>query len=100
MIVLRPVILVREIPPNTAKLRSQLPSIRSLISEQPHCDEAKILQYLQQGVFGCYYPDPGLARDVLVPGKKVDSYLPAEALAHPGCSTAIEPSGVLTDGVW
>jgi len=106
MIVLRPVISVREIPPNTARLRSQLPSIRSLVSEKPHYEEAKILQYLQQGVFGCFYPDPKLAHDVLEPGKRVDRQLQHEALglapsATPGAaSTSIDPSSVLTDGTW
>jgi hypothetical protein len=106
MIILRPVISVREIPPNCASSRSQFPSLRSLVSEQPRGDEAKILQYLQQGVFGCFYPDAGLGRDVLEPGKKVDRQLSNDALGLPSasafgpCSSVIEPSSVLTDGVW
>jgi hypothetical protein len=106
MAVLRPVISVREIPPNYAKLRSQLPGIRSLISEAPQRDEAKILQYLQHGVFGCFYPDPKLAYDVLDPRKKIAVDLPTEALrlvgfsSSPAYTTSIDPSSVLTDGVW
>ena len=105
MIMLRAVISVKEIPPNCAKLRSKLPGIRSLISERPNRDEAKLLQYLQQGVVGCFYPDPGLAYDVLEPSRQVDRQLPEETLqvAHsvsPSFSTSIEPGCVLTDGVW
>jgi len=76
------------------------------VSAQPHREEAKFLRYLQQGVAGCFYPDPGLARDVLEPGTKVDRQLAQEALgvtsstASATCSTAIAPSLVLTDGVW
>jgi hypothetical protein len=106
MIVLRPVISVREIPPNTARLRSHLSSISSLVSEQPHREESKILQYLQQGVFGCFYPDPKLAYDVFDPARRVDRELPLEALglaasSAPGADSAsIDPSSVLTDGTW
>ncbi len=106
MKLLRPVIKVRDIPPNCASSRAALPTLRSLVPAQPHRDEAKILQYLQQGVAGCFYPDPGLARDVLDPEKKVDRQLPPEALGvtpptgSATCSTSIAPSLVLTDGVW
>ncbi len=106
MIVLRPVISVREIPPNTAKLRSRLPSICSLVSEHPHHDEARILRYLQQGVFGCFYPDPKLAHDVLEPAKRVDRQPQEEErsvapFSTPGFdSTSMDPSSVLTDGTW
>src|SRR5690349_14944360 len=56
MVPLRPVISVREIPPCCALLRPGLPSIRSLVSDQPCAGEPRILQYLQQGVFGCFFP--------------------------------------------
>ncbi len=85
LIRLRPVLAVREIPSSCASSRSMFPSLRSFVSDQPHEDEARILQYLQQGVFGCFYPDSGLDRDVLMPGNKVDRQLT--------CS-------LLTDGVW
>jgi hypothetical protein len=106
MIRLRPVISVREIPPAYAKSRAGLPSMASLVSESPSADEPKLLRYLQCGVFGCFFPDPGLGHDVLAPGKKVDRELPREALdadepdAGPAPPTAVGVSGVFTDGVW
>jgi hypothetical protein len=106
MFVLRPVISVREIPPNTARIRSHLPSIRTLVSQQPHDEETRLLQYLQQGVFGCFYPDPKLAHDVLEPARRVNRQLPGEALglttssAPGGDSISIDPNSVLTDGTW
>ncbi len=106
LIRLRPVIDVREIPASYASSRSAFPSIRSLVSDQPCEDEAKILQYLQQGVFGCFYPDSGLARDVLTAGKKVERQLTNEQLGQacapdsPTCSPVIDPHSLRTDGVW
>jgi hypothetical protein len=100
MIQLKPVISVRELPPNRALSRSHLPSIRSLVSAQAHLEESNVLQYLQQGVFGCFYPDPRLAHDAIAPGTLVARQLPSEVLGSSGVSAAIEPSGVLTDGAW
>ncbi len=106
MVQLRPVIAVRELPPCCTLLRAELPSIRSLISDKPREEEANILEYLQQGVVGCFFPDMGLARDVLAPGKRIPRQLPVAAVV-PNCSspllspsTSIDPSIVLTDGVW
>ena len=102
LIPLRAVVDVRELPPNRARASAHLPSIRSLVSEHPHPEEAAVLRYLQQGVFGCFYPDPGLARDVVEPGMPVDSRLPGDALgvSDSDPSTRVEVGGVLTDGVW
>ncbi len=93
MIDLRPVISVREIPPNAAQVRAALPTMRSLISDFPHADEAQLLHYLQQGVFGSWYPDPGLEHDVLHRGAKID-------LSSFGDRPGLHPHCLLTDGQW
>jgi hypothetical protein len=102
MIRLKTVIAVRELPPNCSSSRTRLPTIRSLVCEQAHDEESTILRYLQQGVFGCFYPDPGLAQDVISPGTRVEKRLPLKALGvgSGGTSASIDPSAVLTDGVW
>ena len=72
------------------------------VSEQPHPEESNILRYLQQGVFGCFYPDPGLARDVIDLGTMVEKCLPSDALGFSPSelSSRIEPGSVFTDGIW
>jgi hypothetical protein len=93
MIHLRPVISVREIPPIAAKLRAALPSIRSLVRHSPNEDEENCVRYLQQGVFGCWFPCPRLADDVLQPGLRINlTEFPGLADSGPAC--------VLTDGCW
>jgi hypothetical protein len=96
MILLRPAISVRELPPNAARLRSHLPSIRSLVSERPTDEEVRILEYLAKGVFGGYYPDPGLERDVLAPGTRIEVQPRTDSAPVP----AVHPHSLLTDGVW
>ena len=71
MIHLRSVIAVREIPPNASRIRCRLPSIAALVSDSRNEEETHILRYLQQGVFGAWYPDPGLEYDVLQNGVKI-----------------------------
>ena len=93
MIHLRPVISVREIPPNASKMRASLPSIRDLISASPNEEEERILGYLRQGLFGSWYPDPGLEYDVLQTRAKIDFALISG-------SPSLHPHSLLTDGEW
>ncbi len=90
MIRLKPVLLVRELPPAFAKLRSHLPSLKELVSKTPHPNEPELIEYLQKGVFCGVLMDRGLVFDVLQPGKKIA--LSMNPLIQPHCD--------FTDGVW
>jgi hypothetical protein len=84
VIQLKPIIDVREIPPCASRLRQALPSIRTLIRESAAPDEAKVLDYLRQGVVCGVYNDPRLMHDVLTPGHRLDP----------------DANLLFTDGVW
>jgi hypothetical protein len=97
MTALEPVILVRELPPARARLRQELPSIRELVAAEPAPEEPAVLSYLAQGIVCGVYNDPGLLLDVLQPGRRLDD----ACQQHPRLSAlALQPSLMLTDGVW
>jgi hypothetical protein len=94
---LKPVILVRELPPARSRLRQHLPSIRDLIMPAPFAQESAVLSYLVQGVVCGIYNDGGLLFDVLQPQQRV-AVLSQD---NPGLSKlTIQPSLVLTNGTW
>ncbi len=74
-------------------MRSELPGLRSLVSDHPGEDEAQVLHYLRQGVFGSWYPDPGLEYDVLRKEVKIN-------LQPFGNARGLHPHCLLTDGRW
>jgi hypothetical protein len=84
VIQLKPIIDVREIPPCASRLRHSLPSIRSLARESAAPDEAKVLDYLRQGVICGVYNDPRLMHDLFTPGNRLDP----------------DANLLLSDGVW
>ena len=103
---LKPVLSVRELPPNTSRLRQSLPSIKEYLGERPDNEEDQIIGYLSHGEIACIYPDRGLAYDVLQPGQPI--HLSIGASAEPSREERIalstDPrlaaSAILTDGVW
>jgi hypothetical protein len=97
MTTLEPVILVRELPPARAHLRQQLPSIHELVAATPSAEEPALLSYLAQGVVCGIYNDRGLVFDVLSPEQRIDV-----ACQNDQCLSelAIQPSLMLTDGIW
>jgi hypothetical protein len=97
MTALEPVILVRELPPARARWRQHLPSIRDLVTAVASAQEPAILSYLGQGVACGIYNDPGLLFDVLQPGQRIDVVSQHD---HRLAGLIIQPSLVLTDGVW
>jgi hypothetical protein len=97
MTALEPVILVRELPPSRSQLRQYLPSIRDLVAATPSADEPALLSYLGQGVVCGIYNDPGLLRDVLHAGQRIDLVSQNDPRLS---GLTIQPSLMLTDGAW
>jgi hypothetical protein len=97
MVVLEPVISVRELPPSRARLRQHLPSLRDLVRDHPSVHEPAILAYLAQGVVCGIHNEPGLMHDVLQPGRRLHNLAGLNLTSE---TLTIQPSLVLTDGVW
>jgi hypothetical protein len=89
MVVLKPVIRVRELPPMMARLRQHLPSIRELVSPTPSPHEPDIIRYLAQGETCGLFNDRGLAFDVLDRAHRID--------LSDGLNA---PAAINTDGTW
>lgn len=97
MIELEPVIRVRELPPSLARLRAHLPSIRDLVSDTPTDLESELLAYLGRGIVCGVYSDPGLLRDAIMPGQRLD----VASREDPRLAgVVVQPSLLLTDGRW
>lgn len=86
MAVLRPVLLVRDLPSSWRESRHGFPCLSEFASSDPHPEEGKIVTYLRQGEVIGLYPDRSLSLDVLSPPGR----LGAEERV-----TAIQ-----SDGVW
>jgi hypothetical protein len=94
---LKPVVLVRELPPVCRSQRQYLPSLRDQLSPMPQTDESQLLSYLGQGVDCGLYNDPGMLYDVLQPSKRIGMSLYHEMVPDP---RRRHPHVVLTDGTW
>ena len=97
MKVLKPLILVRELPPCCSGQRPFLPSIHELVSTTPHPREAQILSYLSQGVDCGIYNDPGMLYDVLQPGTRIDFARVGQMVPN---APPMHPHLMMTDGTW
>lgn len=107
MVVLKPVISVREIPPAFRIKREFLPSIHDYVSNTSHSDENRMLSYLKQGVVCGVYPDPCLFRDVFDPSIKIPYYTPVElgedttnSITQIDVLSSLQPNLLMTDGTW
>jgi hypothetical protein len=87
MPVLRPVLLVRDLPGCWCHLRQTFPALREFVRPGPHPREQQALEYLRQGVNIAVFLDDTLVGDILSPGKRIDS-------------EEVPALNVLSDGTW
>jgi hypothetical protein len=87
MVILEPVLRVRELPPSMARLRQHLPSMRDLVSSTPAPNEPLMIDYLNQGVVCAIFNDRGLGTDALEP-RRIDR------------EAALQAAAIMTDGTW
>ena len=86
MVVLKPVLLVRDLPYSWHRLRQRLPSLGEFACPDAHPSEQAVLRYLRQGAAVGLDLDRTLFRDALSPGTRIDRSFGVEV--------------VQTDGVW
>jgi hypothetical protein len=85
--VLRPVLLVRDLPGCWRHLRQSFPLLREFVRPDAHPREQQALEYLKQGVNIAVFLDDTLVGDVVSPGKRIDS-------------EEVPALNVLSDGTW
>jgi hypothetical protein len=96
MVKLRPVVLVREIPPMFSGRRASFPSLRDYVSATATEHEPDVITYLSRGVLCGLCYDNGLAYDVLE-RRRVPSEITIAGASEPFRVTV---PAIMTDGTW